>query len=486
MTRINAVREQSQRVLLILLGSFVGVYGLSAALVAPDKLIPGVIFLALVAAAGFAAWRSAPQAASTRITLAAGLIGFPAALTWMASGTAMQLDMHMAFFAVLAIATLLCDWRAVLAAAAVTAFHHLVLNFALPLAVFPDGANFGRVILHATVVIVQTGALVWLCQRITSALDNAGMAIAEAEAANLQARQLAEADRDRSEAIEASRAAVNRVANGFEQRVADVLGELRTVSGEMEALAGTLRADAGSTRQGARDAAGKSVETSGHFQAVAAAAQELAASISEVSRIMENSDTVSARASEEAAKAGTSMRDLDKAGREVETIAGLVADIAEQTNLLALNATIEAARAGEAGKGFAVVASEVKALAEQTSKATADIRARVEAISQASNGAGEALSRISGIIEEVRATSASARGAFGEQSGATGEIAQLAERAAASTSAINERIDSVNTAAERTHQAADRFAGSSKALNEAAERLGRELAGFRDALRQAS
>ena len=486
MTRIDAVREQSQRVLLILLGAFVPVYAVAALFTAPDRLAGGAVFLALVAGLCFAAWRSAPQAVSTRISLAAGLIGFPAALTWMASGTTMQLDMHMVFFAVLAAATLLCDWRAVLAAAAVTAFHHLVLNFALPMAVFPDGANFGRVLLHAIVVIGQTGALIWLCQRIVSALDNAGMAIAEAEAANLQARQLADADRQRSIQIEAGRETVNGLANGFEQSVAAVLAELREVSRQTDMLAAELRSDAGSTREGARDAASRAAETSAHFQAVAAAAQELSASITEVSRIMENADSASARATEEAARAGQSMRELDRAGREVEAIAGLVADIAEQTNLLALNATIEAARAGEAGKGFAVVASEVKALAEQTSRATSDIRARIEAISGASHGAGDALSRISGIIEEVRATSASARGAFGEQSGATGEIARLAEQAAASTSGINARIGDVNTAAERTHAASDRFAGSSKALAGAAERLDGELARFRAALRAAS
>jgi methyl-accepting chemotaxis protein len=486
MTRLDAVRAQSQRVLLMILAAFIPVYAVAAAFTAPGKLVAGTVFLAVVAGACAAAWRAAPRAASTRIAIAAGLIGFPAALTWMAAGTPFQLDMHMVFFAVLAVATLLCDWRAVAAAAAVTAFHHLALNFALPLAVFPDGANFGRVLLHAVVVIGETGALVWLCQHITSALDNADMAISEAEAANLQARQLADADRERSINIEAGREAVNGLANGFEQTVGGVLTELREVSRQMDALAGELRNDAGSTRQGARDAADKSAETSAHFEAVAAAAQELAASISEVSRIMENADAVSARATGETQKAGESMRELDKAGREVEAIAGLVADIAEQTNLLALNATIEAARAGEAGKGFAVVASEVKALAEQTAKATSDIRARIEAIGSASQGAGEALSRITEIIEEVRASSASARGAFGEQSGATNEIAQLAERAAQSTGGIRERIGEVNTAAERTREAADRFAGSSQALGHAAGRLDDELARFRDALRNAS
>ncbi|MGP1273851.1 MAG: methyl-accepting chemotaxis protein [Caulobacterales bacterium] len=486
MTRIDAVRQQSQRVLAILLGAFAAVYALAALFVAPERLVAGTVFLLLVAGCAFASVRLAPQAAATRMTMAAGLIAFPAALTWLASGSAWQLDMHMIFFAALSVATLLCDWRAIVTAAAVTAVHHLVLNFALPLAVFPGGADFGRVLLHAAVVIGQTAVLVWLSQRIVGALDNAGIAIAEAEAANLQARQLAEADRERSVQIEAGRVQVNALASDFEHTVAGVLADLREVSRQMQALAADVRGDAGQTRSGADEAAGRSAETSGHFEAVAAAAQELAASISEVSRIMEGADAVSERATGEAQKAGDSMRELDKAGREVEAIAGLVADIAEQTNLLALNATIEAARAGEAGKGFAVVASEVKALAEQTSKATSDIRARIEAITSASQGAGEALSRISEILGEVRASSASARQAFGEQSGATNEIAALAGKAAASTGGINSRIEDVRSAAGRTLAAADRFAGSSQALGEAADRLDTELTGFRESLRSAS
>ncbi|MCC5981300.1 MAG: hypothetical protein JJU26_06225 [Oceanicaulis sp.] len=486
MTRLEQVRHQSQRALLAALIAFVPLFAAAAFLTAPERLIAGTAFLALVAGGCFAVWRSAPQSLATRLSLATGLIAFPGALTWLASGSAWQIDMHMVFFAMLAAATVLCDWRAILAAAAVTAVHHLSLNFLLPFAVFPDGGNFLRVVFHAVVVIGQTGALIWLCARIVSALDSADAAITKAEAATAEASRLAETDHARQRQIEESREAVNTLATGFEKTVAEVLGEIRAASERMDTLAADLRNDAGATREGAGEASRRVSETSGHFEAVAAAAQELAASIGEVSRIMESTDTVSSRAVEEAGRASQSMSELDNAGEEIQAIADLVADIAEQTNLLALNATIEAARAGEAGKGFAVVASEVKALADQTAKATGSIRDKIEAMSQASEGASDALERIAGIIEEMRSASSSARGAFGEQSGATAEIAQLAERAADATSGIDARIAEVNTAAGRTDDAAGRFAGASESLKGAAERLDRELAGFRDALKRAS
>ncbi len=78
---------------------------------------------------------------------------------------------------------------------------------------------------------------------------------------------------------------------------------------------------------------------------------------------------------------------LSQRTQQIGEITTTVNEIASQSNLLALNASVEAARAGEHGKGFAVVAVEVRNLAEQSRQATAQVRAILNEIQQATNAA---------------------------------------------------------------------------------------------------
>ncbi len=385
MTRLDSMRARAQRILFFGMAGTVPIYVLASLLVDPAKALPGGLILAAAVGLAFAAWRTAPLEWTTRAVFGAAMMAFPACLTFMMSGQSWQIDMHMTFFAALAAVTILCDWRALLAAAGAAALHHLVLNFALPAAVFPGGGDFGRVVFHAVVVVGQTALLIWLAKAITDALTDADMSLAEATAANTQASQLAKADQERQQAAEKSREEIARIANGFEGAVGGILTQLQSAASELAELAEGLRGDAGATRSSAEAASNQARETSGHVEAVASAAQELAASIAEVSRTLTEADSISERAGDEARRAGGSMAELETAAREIEDIVVLVTSIAEQTNLLALNATIEAARAGEAGKGFAVVASEVKDLADQTGKATGDIREKIDAMRRAAD-----------------------------------------------------------------------------------------------------
>jgi len=486
MTRIDALRSKAMVVILGIQCAAIPLYLGKALFVNASTALAGVIVLAIAAGLSAFVWKTAPREASSRMVMAAGLVATPAAMTYMMSGSEWQIDMHMMFFAALAMATLLCDWRALVAAAGVTALHHLSLNFLLPVAVFPGGGDFWRVVLHAAVVIAETAALIWLAEAVTKALNDADNAVTEAEAANTQAKQLFEADKDRQAAIEASRGQITSIANAFEQTVTHVLSDLQAASTQLSGLAGQLRSDSGATASSADAASDQAHQTSGHVEAVASAAQELAASIAEVTRTLTTADEISVRAETEAGRAGGSMDELHTAAREIEDIAKLVSDIAEQTNLLALNATIEAARAGEAGKGFAVVASEVKDLADQTGKATEDIHNKINAMRTAADAASGALGQIAETIGDIRTASSSARDAFSQQASATDEIARLAADAAGSTGRVSAEVSEVTGAAARTNDAASQFDQAAAGLGSAAQRLADELGQFRTNLTKAA
>ena len=486
MTRLDQVRHDAQKLLVFGMAGLVPVYGVASLAAAPDKAFTGSVILAVVTGIAALSWRVARDEASTRMIIGAAMMAFPACLTFMMSGRAWQIDMHMVFFAALAAVTVLCDWRALVAAAGAAAVHHLALNFAYPAAVFPGGGDFLRVVFHAVVVIGQTGVLIWLAHAVTRALTDADAALVDANAAKAEADKLADADKANQRRTEQARTRISTIATGFEGSVRAVLADVQASATELADLAQGLAKDAGATRGSARSAADMALETSGHVDSVASAAQELAASIAEVTRTLGDADAISERAETEAGRAGASMDDLETAAREIEDIAALVTNIAEQTNLLALNATIEAARAGEAGKGFAVVASEVKELADQTGKATEDIRTKIDAMRRAADGASRALTQISGTIGEVRQASSGARGAFAEQSSATDEIARLASDAAASTAQVGEEAEAVTGAAGRAEAASDRFKVAADGLGAAAARLSDELARFRSDLDSAA
>jgi methyl-accepting chemotaxis protein len=84
------------------------------------------------------------------------------ALLIAARGYPYQVDLHMAFFAALALSALMYDAKAILLGAALVAVHHLVLGLAVQELVFYDGSGLPRVLLHAVILVAEAAGLVWL------------------------------------------------------------------------------------------------------------------------------------------------------------------------------------------------------------------------------------------------------------------------------------------------------------------------------------
>jgi methyl-accepting chemotaxis protein len=81
--------------------------------------------------------------------------------------------MHFYYFAVLAMLSGFCDWRVLVAAAALLSIHHLSLNAVLPSAVYPGGSDLLRVSLHAIVVVIEVAMLIFIGQTIRHAFSMA-------------------------------------------------------------------------------------------------------------------------------------------------------------------------------------------------------------------------------------------------------------------------------------------------------------------------
>ncbi|MEM8952130.1 MAG: methyl-accepting chemotaxis protein, partial [Pseudomonadota bacterium] len=138
-------------------------------------------------------WKTDGGGATFRYAIAAGNMGVVSLILASFAGHPWQIDIHMYFFASLAISSAMCDWRATLIAAASVAVHHLVLNFVAPSLVFPAGADFGRVILHAVILIAEAAALIWMIVQIQTLIQGAGRTIARQTEEAVAAARAAEA-----------------------------------------------------------------------------------------------------------------------------------------------------------------------------------------------------------------------------------------------------------------------------------------------------
>ena len=161
MKEILALRRRFAKLIAILLWMHVPLI-LVVCLGLGHPVTTPLAFAAMLALAYQVTWWRAGVGPATRYVSAVALMGEPALLVYLLMGNPWQVDMHMYFFAGLALLIAWCDWRAIALASLAILLHHLALDLLLPLAVFPNGADIDRVVFHAAVVALEGTVLIWL------------------------------------------------------------------------------------------------------------------------------------------------------------------------------------------------------------------------------------------------------------------------------------------------------------------------------------
>ncbi|MDO8377574.1 methyl-accepting chemotaxis protein [Phenylobacterium sp.] len=462
-------------------------------------------------------WRLNPQGSAVRMAAAAALMGSVSLLVAAFAGKPWQVDMHMAYFAALAVLIVSCDWRAIAIGAGVVAVHHLLLSFVAPAVVFPGGGDLGRVVVHAVILVAEAAVLMWATFNISSMFARSSAALAEAA----QARQVAE---DSVHQVEAARLAegaaardrevyqktvedeavvvVDGLAEGLKQlsegdltvrinqtfpaKYETLRTDFNSASERLEqALAGMV-ASAQIIRNGASEIASAADNLSRRTEQQAAGLEQTAAALDEITVTVRKTASGAKSAADvvlaargDAQNSGDvvqqavlAMGGIETSAQQISQIIGVIDEIAFQTNLLALNAGVEAARAGDAGKGFAVVASEVRALAQRSAEAAKEIKALIStSTAQVSSGVqlvgqtGEALQRIVSRVAEI--------------DGLVTEIAASAQEQAVGLAEVNTAVNQMDQMTQQNAAMVEQSTAASHGMSSEAQTLAASAARFR-------
>ena len=396
----------------------------------------------------------------------------PGVLVYMFEGETWQLDAHMYFFAVLAMVIGSRSMRASIFAAAAIAVHHLSLNFLMPYALYPEGADFVRVLFHAIIVVVETAMILLTIRglnknenRIQQEGNTAKLALDEA---NLAKKKQAEAE---SKMQEERKNAMSQIAVGFDQKVGGLITSLASASTQLESTAEVMRSIADKTQGDSQSVAKSSGEALENVKTMSSAMDEMLQTVkaisSKISGVRGKSDDMSRNATQ----ANRTVNNLNQLAENIGEVVVAIHDIAEQTNLLALNATIEAARAGEYGKGFAVVADEVKKLASETGQKTEEINGRVVEIQNATKDSVSAMEKIIANIAEIDDSMGDVSMAIDDQSNTTGEIIQAVTQTSGGVTKVSKIIDDVQKSAGETGNSADAVLEAAREVAQLSETL---------------
>lgn len=368
------------------------------------------------------------------------LVSIPAVMVYLLSGHPWQIDAHMYFFCMLAVLAGFRSIRTILVSAAFIAVHHLLFNFTIPEILFPNGADFYRVMFHAVIVVIQTSILLKIVYERQKVMSN--------------------------------------ITQEFDANLASIVASIDQSANFLKDNFGSLNDILTETKISTQSVSTLSSETSRSITTVASAASQLSLSSQQINTDISDTEHLASACMQTARIGHDRLVTLAQAVSDIDAYVQAINDVSQRTNLLALNATIEAARAGEYGKGFAVVANEVKDLANKTQETTERINESVLHIKEGSDKVSLSLNEIISTIESINKHSVEITGAANQQSASIQEISHVANDISKSSDEVSKSFVTVerNVAkgtemAEKIRQMSENIATQSRSLKTTAGNL---------------
>jgi len=259
--------------------------------------------------------------------------------------------------------------------------------------------------------------------------------------------------------------------NKLLERMADVIGTVRTSADSVSVAARQIAAGNG-------DLSSRTEQQASSLEETASSLEELTAAVKQNTDNARQANGLAHAASEVAVKGGavvsevvSTMGSINDSARKIVDIIGVIDGIAFQTNILALNAAVEAARAGEQGRGFAVVASEVRNLAQRSAAAAKEIKGLI----------GDSVDKVnagSALVDQAGATMEEIVTSIRRVTDIMSEIASASQEQSAGIEQVNQAIAEMDQVTQQNAALVEEAAAAAESLQERAADLVSAVSAF--------